>query len=103
MSRDLIPPDRWDIGSRPQRRPAERGPESSWHCPCFNLPCLEDKPIMSAKGLDIAPAEGKLGVLLVGLGAVGTTFIAGVEACRGGLVRPVGRVPPMGSICPGDS
>ena len=29
-------------------------------------------------GVEIAPAEGKLGVLLVGLGAVSTTFIAGV-------------------------
>ena len=32
----------------------------------------------------IAPAEGKLGVLLAGLGAVATTFIAGVEAVRRG-------------------
>ena len=32
------------------------------------------------KGAQIAPAKGKLGVLLVGLGAVSTTFIAGVEA-----------------------
>lgn len=35
---------------------------------------------MSKKGVEIAPAEGKLGILLVGLGAVSTTFVAGVEA-----------------------
>ena len=31
---------------------------------------------------DIRPAEGKLGVLLPGFGAVATTFVAGVEAVR---------------------
>ena len=35
---------------------------------------------MAHKGVEIAPAQGKLGVLLVGLGAVSTTFVAGVEA-----------------------
>ena len=39
----------------------------------------------SNKGRPIAPAEGKLGVLLPGMGAVATTFIAGVEAIRKGL------------------
>ena len=34
------------------------------------------------KGIEIAEPKGKLGVLLVGLGAVSTTFIAGVEAIR---------------------
>ena len=36
------------------------------------------------RGRGIAPAKGKLGVLLVGLGAVSTTFIAGVEAIKEG-------------------
>ena len=36
--------------------------------------------------LEIAPAKGKLGILLVGLGAVSTTTIAGVIAIRKGLV-----------------
>ena len=36
----------------------------------------------AAKGREIAPASGKLGVLLPGMGAVATTFIAGVEAIR---------------------
>jgi myo-inositol-1-phosphate synthase len=47
---------------------------------------------------DISPAEGKLGVLLVGLGAVSTTFIAGVEAVRRGLSRPVGSLTQMNTI-----
>ena len=45
---------------------------------------------MAEKGVDIAPASGKLGILLVGLGAVSTTFVAGVEAIKRGLAAPVG-------------
>jgi len=51
-----------------------------------------------AKGAEIAPAKGKLGVLLVGLGAVSTTFIAGVEAIKQGLAEPVGSLTQMGTI-----
>src|SRR6478672_582394 len=50
------------------------------------------------KGAEIAPAKGKLGVLLVGLGAVSTTFIAGVEAIKEGLAEPVGSLTQMGTI-----
>jgi myo-inositol-1-phosphate synthase len=46
----------------------------------------------------IAKAEGKLGVLLVGLGAVSTTTIAGVMAVRRGLARPIGSLTQMGTI-----
>ncbi|WP_419166607.1 inositol-3-phosphate synthase [Candidatus Palauibacter sp.] len=46
----------------------------------------------------IAPAEGTLGVLLVGLGAVSTTFIAGVEATRRGRNRPIGSLTQMNTI-----
>lgn len=46
----------------------------------------------------IEPAEGKLGILLVGLGAVSTTFIAGVEAIRRGIGKPFGSVTQMGRI-----
>ena len=48
--------------------------------------------------VDIAPARGKLGVLLVGLGAVSTTFIAGVIAIRKGIAKPIGSLTQMG-IC----
>jgi myo-inositol-1-phosphate synthase len=50
------------------------------------------------KGAEIAPAKGKLGVLLVGLGAVSTTFIAGVEAVKDGLAEPIGSLTQMGAI-----
>ncbi len=49
-------------------------------------------------GRDIAPAEGRLGVLLVGLGAVSTTVIAGVEAVRRGLSKPIGSITQMNTI-----
>src|SRR5688572_25734759 len=52
----------------------------------------------SNKGRPIAPAEGKLGVLLPGMGAVATTFIAGVEAIRKGLSRPIGSLTQMGTV-----
>ena len=53
---------------------------------------------MANKGVDIAPAEGKLGILLVGLGAVSTTLVAGVEAIRRGISEPVGSLTQMGTI-----
>ena len=46
----------------------------------------------------IAPAKGKLGVLCVGLGAVATTFIAGVENIRRGAAKPIGSLTQMGTI-----
>ncbi|MBX5461608.1 MAG: inositol-3-phosphate synthase [Steroidobacteraceae bacterium] len=46
----------------------------------------------------IAPPAGRLGVLLVGLGAVSTTFIAGVHAVRRGLAKPIGSLTQMGTI-----
>jgi myo-inositol-1-phosphate synthase len=49
-------------------------------------------------GRDIAPAQGKLGVMLVGLGAVATTFIAGVENVRRGTALPIGSLTQMGTI-----
>lgn len=46
----------------------------------------------------IQKAEGKLGVLLPGMGAVATTLIAGVEAIKKGLAQPVGSITQMGNI-----
>src|SRR3982074_3308360 len=48
--------------------------------------------------VDIAPATGKLGVLLVGLGAVSTTTIAGVLAIRKGFAKPIGSMTQMGTV-----
>ena len=47
---------------------------------------------------EIRPAEGKLGVLLPGFGAVATTFVAGVEAVRRGLAEPIGSLTQMNTI-----
>jgi myo-inositol-1-phosphate synthase len=46
----------------------------------------------------IANAEGKLGIMLVGLGAVSTTTIAGVMAIRRGLAKPIGSLTQMGTV-----
>jgi len=46
----------------------------------------------------IEPADGRLGVLTVGLGAVASTCIAGVELIRRGLAEPVGSLTQMGTI-----
>jgi myo-inositol-1-phosphate synthase len=50
------------------------------------------------KGVDVQPATGKLGILLPGMGAVATTFIAGVLAVRRGLAKPIGSLTQMGTI-----
>ena len=47
---------------------------------------------------NIEEPKGKLGVLLVGLGAVSTTFIAGVEAIKRGIAEPIGSLTQMGTI-----
>jgi myo-inositol-1-phosphate synthase len=51
-----------------------------------------------SKGLIIQKPKGKLGVLLPGMGAVATTFIAGVLAIRRGLGKPFGSVTQMQTI-----
>ncbi len=48
--------------------------------------------------IDIKPAEGKLGILIPGMGAVATTFIAGVIAVNKGLGKPIGSLTQMGKI-----
>ena len=46
----------------------------------------------------IAPADGKLGVLLPGIGAVSTTFMAGVEAVKRGLGVPIGSLTQLATV-----
>ena len=46
----------------------------------------------------IAPADGKLGVLIPGMGAVTTTFIAGLEAVKRGLAKPIGSLTQLSTI-----
>ena len=60
---------------------------------------MSDSPQKSPRKFDIKPAEGKLGVLIPGMsGAVSTTFMAGVEAVRKGVGRPIGSLTQMGKI-----
>ncbi len=53
---------------------------------------------MSGKSIEIAAPTGKVGVLLIGLGAVSTTFIAGVEAIKKGIGEPIGSLTQMGTV-----
>ncbi len=53
---------------------------------------------MIEKGTKIQPAEGKVGVLIVGLGAVATTFIAGIEAAKKKVAEPFGSLTQIGRI-----
>ncbi len=54
---------------------------------------------MSKQGnVTIAPADGRLGILIPGMGAVTTTFIAGVEAVKQGLGEPIGSLTQMSTI-----
>ncbi|MEY2766250.1 MAG: hypothetical protein RL552_1155 [Actinomycetota bacterium] len=55
-------------------------------------------PTSSGSARKIAPATGKLGVLTVGLGAVSSTLIAGVELAKRGMAAPIGSLAQMGTI-----
>src|SRR3989304_789549 len=75
---------------------------AQWHGPLMSLArqkgiVLEAKDFVETETHSIAPAGGKLGVLLVGLGAVASTFISGVEHARRGTGRPIGSPPPRGA------
>lgn len=63
---------------------------------------IDTMPSTNPTARDIAPAEGKLGVLLPGLGAVASTFIAGVLAARASGEAPIGSLSQMAHIRLGD-
>ena len=52
----------------------------------------------SKDNVTLAPPDGKLGVLIPGMGAVTTTFIAGVEAVKRGIALPIGSLTQMATI-----
>jgi len=54
--------------------------------------------IKNNKGSEIQTPKGKLGVMIPGMGAVATTFVAGVEAVRKGIAKPFGSLTQMGTI-----
>jgi len=51
-----------------------------------------------SNGNEIQAAKGKLGVMIPGMGAVATTFVAGVDAVRKGIAKPIGSLTQMGTI-----
>src|SRR5258708_11290647 len=64
-------------------------------------PRVEVKEARSEKNAsygNLQGANGKLGVMIPGMGAVATTFVAGVEAIRKGISKPIGSVTQMGTI-----
>ncbi|HEY8600859.1 MAG TPA: inositol-3-phosphate synthase [Thermomicrobiales bacterium] len=76
---------------------------AQWQVPLMALArqrgvILEARDFVEPKPNPIQPAEGRLGILLVGLGAVASTFIAGVEHARRGTGKPVGSLTQMGTI-----
>jgi myo-inositol-1-phosphate synthase len=76
---------------------------SQWHGALLQLArekgiALEPKDFVAEETPIIEPADGRLGVLLVGLGAVSSTFIAGVEHIRRGTGRPFGSITQMATI-----
>src|SRR5262250_1862996 len=76
---------------------------SQWHEQLLALArlhgiALEARDFVEAQQHVIRPAAGRLGVLTVGLGAVASTFIAGVELIRRGGAEPIGSMTQMGTI-----
>ena len=76
---------------------------AQWHTPLLELArrqgvVLEPKDFVSEATPGIDPAEGRLGVLLVGLGAVSSTLIAGVEHIRRGAGQPIGSISQMATV-----
>ena len=59
---------------------------------------LEPRDFVASSPNGVGPADGKLGVLMVGLGAVSSTLIAGVEHIRRGSGEPVGSLTQMSTI-----
>ncbi len=52
---------------------------------------------MTSKKFEIKQVDGPLGVLIPGMGAVSSTFVAGVSAVRRGLSQPIGSITQMGT------
>jgi len=65
---------------------------------CLAAPAASDRRGTRMPSTDIAPARGRLGVLIPGLGAVSTTFIAGVLAARRGLAPTIGSLTQTGTV-----
>src|SRR6266436_5497923 len=66
--------------------------------PKARIEVKESKAPKKAAYGDLLPARGKLGVMIPGMGAVATTFVAGVEAIRKGIAKPIGSLTQMGTV-----
>lgn len=76
---------------------------SQWHKPLLKLARekginLEAKDFVKTEKPVIAPAQGKLGIMFVGLGAITSTVIAGIEHVRRGTGQPFGSITQMAHI-----
>ena len=76
---------------------------SQWHQPLISLArqrgiVLEGRDFVEMHRQEIEPAEGRVGILLVGLGAIASTVLAGIEHIKRGNARPIGSVTQMGTI-----
>jgi myo-inositol-1-phosphate synthase len=76
---------------------------AQWHQPLMSLArqrgvILEARDFTNPQPNPIAPAEGRVGVLFVGLGAISSTVLAGIELARRGLGQPIGSLTQMGTI-----
>ncbi len=76
---------------------------AQWHARLLDLArergiAIEARDFVSTTTPSIEPADGRLGVLLVGLGAVSSTLIAGVEHIRSGNGQPIGSISQMATI-----
>jgi myo-inositol-1-phosphate synthase len=58
----------------------------------------EIRKLSTNENTRIAPADGRLGILIPGIGAVSTTFMAGVEAVKSGLGEPIGSLTQLGTV-----
>src|SRR6266481_7216746 len=66
--------------------------------PKARIEVKESKAPKKAAYGDLLPARGKLGVMIPGMGAVAATCVAGVEAIRKGIAKPIGSLTQMGTI-----
>ncbi len=76
---------------------------TQWHEPLMKLArqkgiALEAKDFVKQATPVITPAKGKLGILFVGLGAITSTVVAGIEHIRRGTGRPYGSITQMATI-----
>src|SRR5215510_11734362 len=83
------------------QKPAPMREDNKFSLPIF----IPQRTLMAAddssetpKASKISPARGKLGIMIPGMGAVATTFMAGVEAVRNGIAQPIGSLTQMGTI-----